>query len=141
MPAPYTGSCLCGAVRLAISGEPAAVLSCFCQHCTKGAGGSHQLIAKFAEPDVQLTVADDAISEYTFTDTSSGSPKLKAFCRTCGCPLWTVPNAAKGKFLLIRTTLLEDGLSIKPQNEIFVKNRPQWMAASEGVSQWEEMRK
>jgi hypothetical protein len=58
---------------------------------------------------VQLTVADDAISEYTFTDTSSGSPKLKAFCRTCGCPLWTVPSAAKGKFLLIRTTLLEDG--------------------------------
>lgn len=47
MPAPYTGSCLCGAVGLSISTEPAAVLSCFCTHCSKGAGGSHQLVCHF----------------------------------------------------------------------------------------------
>lgn len=32
-------------------------------------------------------------------------------------------------------------LNLKPANEIFVKNRPEWMGAVEGVSQWEEMRK
>lgn len=32
-------------------------------------------------------------------------------------------------------------LDMRPGNEIFVKYRPGWMGATEGVAQWEEMRK
>ncbi|KAF5009242.1 hypothetical protein FDECE_4535 [Fusarium decemcellulare] len=140
MPAPYTGQCLCEAVKFTVSSEPVTVLSCFCEHCSKGAGGTHQLIGKFASKDVRVTAADDAISQFTVTDTSSGNGKEKAFCRTCGCTLWTIPAAAKGTFHLIRLPLLDGGLNLKPANEIFVKNRPSWVGPVEGVSQWEEMR-
>jgi hypothetical protein len=73
--------------------------------------------------------------------------------------MWTVPAAAKGKFYLIRTPLLDQGfvalvsytfayntntpprVHLKPQNEIFTKNRPAWVQVTEGVAQWEGMRK
>ncbi|CAI4214112.1 unnamed protein product [Parascedosporium putredinis] len=87
MPAPYSGQCLCGGVALTVKSEPVTVLSCFCVHCSKGAGGCNQLIAKFATKDVEIQAEPGQISEYTFTDTSSGSPKEKAFCKTCGVPL------------------------------------------------------
>ncbi|KAM5371746.1 hypothetical protein ACJZ2D_007811 [Fusarium nematophilum] len=141
MPAPYTGQCLCAAVKFEISSEPVTVLSCFCDHCSKGAGGTNQLIGKFATKDVQVTAPSSAIGTFTLTDTSSGSSKVKAFCRTCGCTLWTIPAAAKGTFHLIRLPLLDGGLNFRPGNEIFVKNRPSWQAAVEGVAQWDEMRK
>ncbi|RSL63234.1 hypothetical protein CEP54_005323 [Fusarium duplospermum] len=141
MPAPYSGRCLCAAVKFSISSEPVTVLSCFCEHCSKGAGGAHQLIGKFATKNVQVTAADDAIGEFILSDTASGNKKEKHFCKTCGCTLWTIPAAAKGTFHLIRLPLLDGGLNLKPANEIFVKNRPKWMESVEGVGQWEEMRK
>ncbi|KAM5344630.1 hypothetical protein ACJ41O_013165 [Fusarium nematophilum] len=126
MPAPYTGQCLCAAVKFEISSEPEL---------------GHRQIGKFATKDVQVTAPSSAIGTFTLTDTSSGSSKVKAFCRTCGCTLWTIPAAAKGTFHLIRLPLLDGGLNFRPGNEIFVKNRPSWQAAVEGVAQWDEMRK
>jgi hypothetical protein len=126
MAAPYSGSCLCGGVRFTIASEPAAVLSCFCGHCSKGAGGTHQVvqlpdsnglcfamlkieqIAKVAQADVNISAGEHLITTYTLTDTSSGAPKAKAFCRTCGVPLWTVPASARSTSLLIRPSLLSE---------------------------------
>ncbi|KAI8652871.1 CENP-V/GFA domain-containing protein [Fusarium keratoplasticum] len=122
MSAPYSGQCLCAAVKFSISSEPVT-------------------IGKFATKDVQITAADNAIGEFILSDTASGNKKEKHFCRTCGCTLWTIPAAAKGAFHLIRLPLLDGGLNLKPANEIFVKNRPKWMEPVEGVGQWEEMRK
>jgi hypothetical protein len=58
---------------------------------------------------LHIETSEDAISVHVFTDTSTGNPKEKAFCRSCGCPLWTIPTAYKGEFHLIRTPLLENG--------------------------------
>ncbi|KAH7121525.1 Mss4-like protein [Dactylonectria macrodidyma] len=141
MPAPYTGQCLCGAVTLSISSEPVAVFSCLCEHCSKGAGGTHQVIAKFATKDVQITDESTAIRQYNLTDTASGNVKEKSFCGTCGCTLWTIPGAAKGVYHLVRTSILDGGLNLQPGSEIFVKNRPAWAKAVEGVPQFDGMRK
>ncbi|GKU12133.1 hypothetical protein FLAG1_09531 [Fusarium langsethiae] len=142
MQASYSGECLCGAVKFMISSGPVAVLSCFCNHCSKGAGGFQQLIGKFATEDVQIsTTGNESISRYKLYDTSSGEFKEKAFCRTCGCTLWTVPAAAQGKFYLIRLPLLNGGLTLRPRTEIFVRNRPTWIEPIKNAEQWEEARK
>ncbi|KAK3307762.1 Mss4-like protein [Chaetomium strumarium] len=140
MAAPYSGSCLCGGIRFTIASEPAAVLSCFCEHCSKGAGGTNQIIAKFAQADVNISEGEHLIATYTFTDTSSGGPKAKAFCRTCGTPLWTVPASARGTSLLIRPSLLSEWHHFKPGSEIFVANRPPWVTPVDGAEQWEGVR-
>ncbi|KAK4235177.1 Mss4-like protein [Achaetomium macrosporum] len=140
MAAPYSGRCLCGGIRFTIASEPSAILSCFCEHCSKGAGSTNQIIAKFAHADVKISAGQHLIATYTFiTDTSSGAPKAKAFCRTCGAPLWTVPASARGTHLLIRPSLLSEH-HFKPQSEIFVGHRPAWATAVEGAEQWQGVR-
>lgn len=49
------------------------------------------------------------MGSYNLTDTGSGLPKEKVFCRTCGVTLWTVPNSSKGKFLMVRAPVLDGG--------------------------------
>ncbi|KAF5589300.1 glutathione-dependent formaldehyde-activating enzyme centromere V [Fusarium pseudoanthophilum] len=99
-------------------------------------------IGKFTAQDVKVsTTAEDAITKYSLSDTSSGSSKEKGFCRTCGCTLWTIPAAAKGKFYMIRLPLLDGGLNFQPANEIFVRNRPTWVEPVKDAGQWDEMRK
>jgi hypothetical protein len=44
----YNGSCLCGGVKFTISADPVILLSCFCEHCSKGAGGPNQLVSRSA---------------------------------------------------------------------------------------------
>ncbi|CAI4214111.1 unnamed protein product [Parascedosporium putredinis] len=97
MPAPYSGQCLCGGVALTVKSEPVTVLSCFCVHCSKGAGGCNQL---------RLAQGEGILQDLW-------------------CSPLTVPGSAKGVNLLIRTSLLGSGLAeLKPKSEIFVKNRP-----------------
>ncbi|KAL1855341.1 hypothetical protein VTK73DRAFT_8573 [Phialemonium thermophilum] len=136
----YTGQCLCGGVRLSAASPPVAVLSCFCRHCSKGSGGTHQVIAKFADKDIQVEARDGALETYTFDDTGSGLPKDKVFCRICGVPMWTVPGHVKGRFLMVRAAVIDSGPELKPQFEIYTKYRPSWVPPVEGASQWQEMR-
>ncbi|KAK4233073.1 Mss4-like protein, partial [Achaetomium macrosporum] len=137
MAAPYSGSCLCGGIRFTIASEPETILSCSCEHCSKGAGGTNQLIAKFTQADVKISSGEHLIATYTITDTSSGAPKDKTFCRTCGVPLWTVPASARGTHLLIRPSLLSEWHHFKPQSEIFVGRRPVWANPVDGTEQWQ----
>ncbi|KAL2128289.1 hypothetical protein VTI74DRAFT_9390 [Chaetomium olivicolor] len=140
MAAPYSGSCLCGGIRFTIASEPTTILSCFCEHCSKGAGGTNQIIAKFAHADVEISSGEHLITTYTFTDTSSGAPKDKAFCRTCGTPLWTVPASVRGTHLLIRPSLLSEWHHFKPRSEIFVAHRPAWAKPVADAEQWQGVR-
>ncbi|KAK3391286.1 Mss4-like protein [Podospora didyma] len=138
MPAPYTGKCLCGGVHLKISSEPVTVVSCHCGHCSKGAGGTNQVVAPFPKDDVEVTKGQELITTYVFTDTSSGKGKDKTFCKVCGTPLWTVTESARVQNqLLVRTVVLENGLTWKPACAIFTKNRPSWLPAASGVVDYE----
>ncbi|KAI1045980.1 hypothetical protein LB505_013869 [Fusarium chuoi] len=117
MPAPYSGKCLCGnychaSVNIAVSGLVALInwYKIFIDALLTWKLTCTSQIGKFIAEDVKVsTTAEDAITKYSLSDTSSGSSKEKAFCRTCGCTLWTIPAAAKGKFYMIRLPLLEQG--------------------------------
>ncbi|KAK0390629.1 hypothetical protein NLU13_0133 [Sarocladium strictum] len=74
--------------------------------------------------NVDFTTREGCLGEYTLSDTSSGSPEVKIFCRICGCTIWTAPASSQGQFYLVRMPFLDQGLDIKPTNELFTKNRP-----------------
>ncbi|KAK3379038.1 Mss4-like protein [Lasiosphaeria ovina] len=138
MSAPYHGSCLCDGVRFTISSDPMGITECYCGHCRKGSGGNSQIMAVFAGKDVTFQSGQDLVATYTFTNTTSGKGKDKTFCKTCGAQLWTVPDAAKSNnLLLIRTSLLDEGLEMKPDNAIFTRTRPAWVPPFEGVENHE----
>jgi hypothetical protein len=55
---------------------------------------------------------EDLVTRYVFTDTESGVPKEKGFCKVCGTPLWAVSvpvGAPEDKTKFIRPVLLDNG--------------------------------
>jgi len=60
------------------------------------------------EKDVKIEQGKDLIGIYELTDTESGKPKPRAFCKTCGTPLWTQPASYKERGeMTIRTALFD----------------------------------
>lgn len=64
-------------------------------------------MATFPKSDLKFQSGEDLVSTYVFTQTVSGKPKDKTFCKACGVPLWTVTESARQKGqVFVRTALL-----------------------------------
>ncbi|OAL55106.1 hypothetical protein IQ07DRAFT_659006 [Pyrenochaeta sp. DS3sAY3a] len=114
------GSCLCEAVEFRLTGEPENIFICYCSHCSKGAGGSNQISAKYKAEQLKIVKGEDATTTYVLNGTLSGAPKHKVFCSICGCTLWTIPMKHGGSHTIVRTAMISDGLSsLKPRVEFF----------------------
>jgi hypothetical protein len=77
------GSCLCGAVRYQIHGEPRSVVACHCNQCRKTSG---HYVAATQTLTAKLEV--EGISNITWYQSSASAKR--GFCRICGSQLfWT----------------------------------------------------
>ncbi|KAK4663408.1 hypothetical protein QC763_000040 [Podospora pseudopauciseta] len=135
----YTGKCLCeeGGIRFTISAEPIdPVCTCYCGHCSKGAGGLGQVMVAFPEESIDIESGKELITTFTFKNTDSGKPKDKMFCKSCGVTLWTAPEHWKQlKQLLVRTPVLDGGIDWKPTVELSTSKRAKWTSSVAGAAQ------
>lgn len=80
---PHNGACLCGAVRYEVTGSLASVVLCHCTQCRRGNGGAFNVGVVVSTG--QVTFKDrTTIREY-----ESSPGKLRAFCSTCGSPVYS----------------------------------------------------
>ncbi|KAB5530520.1 Mss4-like protein [Coniochaeta sp. 2T2.1] len=117
------GACLCEGVKFFITGVPENVFICYCSHCNKNAGALGQISAKFKRDDIQVIEGRELMSKWILHDTLSGCEKHKIFCCRCGCTLWTVPMKHGGHHLVVRTSLIENGLELLPYRAEFFASR------------------
>lgn len=75
----YTGSCFCGAVQLAVSGEPAAMGYCHCDSCRRWSAGPVNTFVLWKPEAVRITQGADNIGTYNKTPNS-----YRKWCKTCG---------------------------------------------------------
>ncbi|HEX7758806.1 MAG TPA: GFA family protein [Caulobacteraceae bacterium] len=76
MPAPYEGSCHCGAVRFRIAVEPVELTTCDCSLCTK----KNAVMAAVHERGFALLAGEEALSLYQW---NTGVARHH-FCSRCG---------------------------------------------------------
>jgi hypothetical protein len=82
------GHCMCGSVTVKVhdaelfSGKRRGHL-CHCRNCRRVAGGIFGANLAIEANKVEIQ-GEDNITEYRDTDTSSGTPMARCFCRTCG---------------------------------------------------------
>jgi hypothetical protein len=105
----YKGGCACGAVRYEISGAPVFQNHCQCRDCQRKSGTGHGSYLTFARDGVKLT------GETTHWDilADSGHVKTRAFCPTCGSPVY-VAFKANPQFVAIHAASLDDPARFKP---------------------------
>jgi hypothetical protein len=112
------GSCLCGAVRMAIKTTSNSVGACHCGMCRKWGGGP--LLALECGSDVQCDGTDSIVLF------SSSAWAERGFCRTCGTHLF-YRLKHEGHYA-VPVGLLEEGEPWVFEQQIFIEEKPAFYA-------------
>jgi hypothetical protein len=80
----YQGRCFCGAVEVAVTGEPVAVGFCHCGSCRQWSASPVNAFTLWKPESVRVLRGADDIGVYSMTPKS-----LRKWCKKCGGHLFT----------------------------------------------------
>ena len=131
---PYTGGCACGAIRFAIAGEPVFSNDCQCRDCQHMSGTGHGSYLTFPRDGVKHT------GEATLWDMvgDSGNVKTRAFCPSCGSPVY-MTFAAMPDLFTIHAASLDDPGRYTPQAVTYGARGHAWDHRDPNVRKFETM--
>lgn len=117
-----TGSCLCGGIRLRITGPLGPVTYCHCMQCRKSTG--------HVAPGVPVRWSDiEMDGTPTWYDSTPGKAR-RGFCGTCGSTL--VWEEFDGLAYLM-AGLLDAPTGLKADGHIFYADKGDYYRASDGL--------
>jgi len=118
-----TGSCLCGAVRYAVSGKLRHVIACHCTQCRKTSG--HHVAATSAPRD-RVEVSGE-VAWYASSDSAR-----RGFCPTCGSNLfWD----GAGANLSIFAGTLDGATGLNIAGHIYCADKGDYYEIADGLPQ------
>jgi len=131
----YAGGCACGKIRYEISGEPVFSNHCQCRQCQQKSGTGHGSYLTFASrADVKLSGA----ATHWELRGDSGSAKTRAFCPTCGSPVYLVFSAMPDLFT-VHAASLDDPARFKPQAVTYGSRGHAWDALDPALPKFDAM--
>ena len=80
----FEGQCLCGAVRLVVTGDPVGAGYCHCANCRSWSAGPVNAFTLWKPEAVTVTEGEELIGEYHETEQS-----YRQWCTVCGGHLLT----------------------------------------------------
>lgn len=131
---PYTGGCACGAIRFEITGEPVFANHCQCRDCQHMSGTGHGSYMTFPREGVKCS------GEATLWDMKgdSGQIKTRAFCPTCGSPVYMTFAAMPGIFT-VHATSLDDPGRFMPKVLTYAMGGHAWDQLDAALTRFERM--
>lgn len=113
-----TASCLCGAVKITVSGEHREVGACHCSMCRRWGGGP--ALAVDVGKDVAIE-GQDNISVYRSSDWAE-----RAFCKSCGSNLFYRLRQTGDHYLYAGLFDNQDDFALTAQ--VFIDEKPGYYA-------------
>ena len=80
----YKGTCFCGAVQMAVSGEPVGMGYCHCASCRSWSAGPVNAFTLWKPEAVKITKGERNLGLYHKSERS-----YRQWCKTCGGHLFT----------------------------------------------------
>jgi hypothetical protein len=80
----HVGTCFCGAVEIAVEGEPTGMGYCHCRSCRSWSGGPVNAFSLWPPAAVKITKGEDKVATYNKTPVS-----YRKYCTVCGGHLMT----------------------------------------------------
>lgn len=115
-PAPYTGGCLCGAVRYSYSARPMALNACHCGHCKKLSGSDY--IKMLIGEREHLASTGETV---TYRKRAESGREIDIHrCAQCGTRMWHSPLAAP-QFVFVCAGTLDDTTWTIPTSHIWIE--------------------
>ncbi len=119
-----TGGCNCGAVRIAIEGEPVRAGLCHCQTCRRETGATFNAFAIWRPNQVSVTGE---------TRHWTAGTDRRHFCPTCGSALFATSDAPEIEIRLGCLDAAPSGLA--PSYELWIGRRETWQHPVPGAAQ------
>jgi hypothetical protein len=122
------GGCLCSAIRLRISGEPAFSLVCHCATCRRANSAPTVAWLTFDRGQVEILSGQPRAFR-------SSQGVIRQFCGTCGSQI-SYENAESPTTIDITTASMDNPNLFPPSSEVWLEHRVPWQSASEARTQF-----
>jgi hypothetical protein len=120
----FTGSCLCGKVRITVKGEPNRIGICHCTDCRQESGSAFTFYGVWPASQFE---SQGETAEY------SG----RCFCPQCGSRMFSADETEAE----IKLGILDDApTGFSPTYELWIKRRENWLRPVEGAEQFDQDR-
>lgn len=122
------GSCLCKKVSIEIRGAIHNARFCHCSNCRKFSGTA---FAAWGLVETRHFIVNAASSDVTRYDSGGG---LRAFCSSCGSPLWYEP-ANVPAFRGVPLGVVDEGDVPTPGMHVWTKSKAAWASIDDTLPQ------
>jgi len=120
---PYTGGCLCGALRYEATGEPRYAGLCYCADCRKATGSGFAPFLGFPSAQVRVAGPPPLVSR---NRAANGNEAVRNSCPVCGGLVFGGILGTEG-VLNIYAGSLDDPSQFRPTVAIFTESKPDWV--------------
>lgn len=131
---PLLGGCQCGAIRIAVTGEPLALYVCHCLECRKQSASAFGMSLQV--PRAALTLTSGTPRFWT-RGTDSGRRLDCAFCPDCGSRLWH-QMGADSQTVTVKAGCLDAPVDAATAIHIWVKRKLPGIVIPEGATRFDE---
>ena len=122
MAAPFTGGCMCGAVRYECTAEPLVTVNCHCRDCQRSSGSPFASVLLVPQAAVKIT----GDVKWFDVKADSGNTASRGFCPNCGSPLFGKPSGMPVALLGIRAVSLDDASWCRPSMDMYTESAQSW---------------
>jgi len=123
----HTGRCLCGAIRLEVTGEFLHAYYCHCSRCRRASASSFATNAFARTEELRVVAGEDELGAFESTP-----GVFRHFCTRCGSQLFN-RNEHVPQIRSVRLGVMDDDPGIRPSVHNFVGSRAPWMEISDGL--------
>ena len=118
----HSGGCLCGDIRIEITGDPLTSGECHCGQCQKNCGGNAAALMVFPKAAVKLIKGE---LRYFDTVADSGNKISRGFCPNCGTPIMSNLERTD-EIIIVKLGALDDRSFFTPEVVFWTSTANHW---------------
>jgi hypothetical protein len=134
MPAPYSGQCLCGAVRYRLGAEPLIIYACHCKDCQKRSGSAFGM--SMWVPRSALAISAGAPVRQDLPRRRDGGTFTALSCAACTTRLWGEAEKHP-KLAVMRPGTLDDTSWVRPSVHLWTRSAQPWFVFPADVQRYD----
>ena len=135
MKLPFTGGCLCGAIRYECTAEPIVMLKCHCGDCQQASGGPFAPAVLVPAEAFRLT---KGTLRYHFASREKGGKHKRGFCAECGARITGGESETPSEMVGLLAGSLDDPSEFQPTMDIFISDAQPWDQMDPSLPKFEE---
>ena len=116
----YTGQCLCGEVKIELTGRISEIIHCHCSLCRKNSGTAYATNGFVQANEFKVVQGSDKLSTFSFKP-----GRHRHFCAKCGSPVYSSNDQDPSRYRL-RLGMLDSDISERPESHNFIASKANW---------------